>query len=623
MDIVHLLPESVANQIAAGEVVQRPASVVKELIENSVDAGATKISVILKDGGRSVIQVIDNGKGMSPKDCEMAFSRHATSKIAQATDLFSISTFGFRGEALPSIASVAQVELRSRNEESEVGTLYSIAASIPQQNESVAMAVGTNIKVRDLFYNIPARRKFLKAESTELRNIVQEFIRVALAHPEIEFRLTNNDKDLYNLPATILRKRIVSIFGKQIDSKLLAVQCDTELISVRGFICTPNHSKKGHGEQFFFTNGRYMRHHVFHKAVMEAYQGLLANDSIPSYFLFFTVNPATIDVNIHPTKTEIKFQHEADCFTLIMASIREVLGKFNVTASIDFDRDGDLGYVEPTPEKVGSYQPEIRVSSGYNPFSKYGALHGSSNSNIQPAYKDFNDTPKPQSSVNGWEKLFQGLSDESDILKEQTLPFNAEPETVSPVIWAKNFNKYIIASTSSGLAIIDKRAAHIRILYDKFKTQLNSRAVNSQSIMFPEILILNPQQEIIFTELMPYLEKLGFKCVHQQNNEYRIDGIPADFKDKSAKSTIQNLIESYDENINCSTDKQKDYMALSMAQTNAIKQNDPLSDSECESLVFNLFSCEQSSISPNGKKIVTLLNDSDILSILEVYQPFN
>ena len=617
MDIVHLLPESVANQIAAGEVVQRPASVVKELIENSVDAGATKISVILKDGGRSVIQVIDNGKGMSPKDCEMAFSRHATSKIAQATDLFSISTFGFRGEALPSIASVAQVELRSRNEQSELGTLYSIAASVPQQNESVAMAVGTNIKVRDLFYNIPARRKFLKAESTELRNIVQEFIRVALAHPEIEFKLSNNDKDLYNLPAGILRKRIVSIFGKQIDSKLLTVQCDTELISIRGFICTPNHSKKGQGEQFFFTNGRYMRHHVFHKAVMDAYSGLLANDSIPSYFLFFTVNPATIDVNIHPTKTEIKFQHEADCYTLIMASIKEVLGKFNVTASIDFDREGDLGYIQPTPEKIGSYQPEIRVSSGYNPFSKYGSSKGSTHNSLQPAYNDFNDSPKTKPNVNGWEQLFEGLTDQSEIVKEQTLPFTTEPERVSPVIWAKNYGKYIISSTSLGLAIIDKRAAHIRILFDKFRMQLDARTANSQSVMFPEILILNPEQSIIMAELMPQLERLGFKCTIQEQNAYRIDTIPADFADKSAKVAIQNLIDCYEDGMTNSNDKKKEYMALTMAQTNAIKQNDPLSDSECESLVFDLFNCEQSTLTPNGKRIITLLSDSDILSMLE------
>ena len=313
MDIVHLLPESVANQIAAGEVVQRPASVVKELVENSVDAGATKISVILKDAGRSIIQVIDNGKGMSPKDCEMAFARHATSKISQATDLFAIATFGFRGEALASIASVAQVEMRSRQEGAEYGTQFSIAASVPQGSEAAAMPVGTNISVRDLFYNIPARRKFLKSETTELRNITQEFIRVALAHPEIEFHLSNNGKDLYNLPASILRKRIVSIFGKSIDSKLLGVKCDTGLITIEGFICTPNHAKKSHGEQFFFTNGRFMKHPAFHKAVVEAYGGLLSGEAIPSYFLYFTVNPGTIDVNIHPTKTEIKFQHEADC----------------------------------------------------------------------------------------------------------------------------------------------------------------------------------------------------------------------------------------------------------------------------------------------------------------------
>ena len=449
MDIVHLLPESVANQIAAGEVVQRPASVVKELVENSVDAGATKISVILKDAGRSIIQVIDNGKGMSPKDCEMAFARHATSKISQATDLFAIATFGFRGEALASIASVAQVEMRSRQEGAEYGTQFSIAASVPQGSEAAAMPVGTNISVRDLFYNIPARRKFLKSETTELRNITQEFIRVALAHPEIEFHLSNNGKDLYNLPASILRKRIVSIFGKSIDSKLLGVKCDTGLITIEGFICTPNHAKKSHGEQFFFTNGRFMKHPAFHKAVVEAYGGLLSGEAIPSYFLYFTVNPGTIDVNIHPTKTEIKFQHEADCFTLIMASIKEVLGKFNIVDSIDFDHDGDLGYTQPSPEKIDSYSPGIRVNQGYNPFSKYsGTSGGHRPSSIEPAYGDFNDKPSYKSDTKGWEQLFEGLKDEGS-LNEPTLNLETSPiESSKPVQWAKCQGKYIIASTN-------------------------------------------------------------------------------------------------------------------------------------------------------------------------------
>lgn len=617
MDIVHLLPESVANQIAAGEVVQRPASVVKELVENSVDAGATKISVILKDAGRSVIQVIDNGKGMSPKDCEMAFARHATSKISQATDLFAIATFGFRGEALASIASVAQVELRSRQEGTEYGTQFFIAASLPQGSQAVAMPVGTNICVRDLFYNIPARRKFLKSENTELRNITQEFIRIALAHPEIEFHLSNNEKDLYNLPASILRKRIVSIFGKSIDSKLLGVKCDTGLITIEGFICTPNHAKKSHGEQFFFTNGRFMKHPAFHKAVVEAYGGLLPGEAIPSYFLYFTVNPGTIDVNIHPTKTEIKFQHEADCFTLIMASIKEVLGKFNIVDSIDFDHDGDLGYTQPSPEKIDSYSPGIRVNQGYNPFNKYsGTATGHRPSSIEPAYGDFNDKPTYKSDTKGWEQLFEGLKDEGTI-NEPTLELEPSPiEDNKPVHWAKCQGKYIIASTNMGLAIIDKRAAHIRVLYDKYLISISRNTSNSQSVMFPEVLELSTEDSLLLTEIMPDIEKLGFILSCVDENQFYIEAIPSELSDKNGIITVTQIIDNYKNGMQSGINERgKNKIALAMAQTAATKANDPLSDMECESLVYNLLNCEQSSFSPEGKKIITLLNDSDIANL--------
>lgn len=615
MDIVHLLPESVANQIAAGEVVQRPASVVKELVENSVDAGATKISVILKDGGRSVIQVIDNGKGMSPKDCEMAFMRHATSKISQATDLFSIATFGFRGEALASIASVAQVELRSRREESELGTKYTIAASEPQGCEPVTMAVGTNIRVRDLFYNIPARRKFLKAESTELRNIIQEFIRVALAHPDIEFRLSNNEKELYNLPAAILRKRIVSIFGKNIESKLMPIKCETGLLSINGYICIPSHSKKSHGEQFFFTNGRYMRHPAFHKAVTEAYGGLLPGDALPSYFLYFTVNPETIDVNIHPTKTEIKFQHESDCFVLIQTSIKEVLGKYNITASLDFDREGDIGYIEPSPEKAGNYAPGIRVNNGYNPFSKYGGGGRSTNSAITPAFNDFQDSHRKE-SVEGWEQLFEGLKDSANEVREQQLEIEPIAENnEQTILWAKSHDRYIIASMKQGVAIIDKRAAHIRVLYDKYRMSLDSRLVGKQSVMFPETIELNVEEALILTELLPQLANMGFNCTQLTDTTFQIESIPADFSEKSAIPVIMQLIETFNTGEKIA-ERNKERIALAMAQSTAIKANDPLSDLESESLIYDLLNCDQSHITPDGKRIITIMNNSELQNLL-------
>ena len=368
MDIIHLLPDAVANQIAAGEVVQRPASVVKELIENSIDARARNIQVVLKNVGKSVIQVIDDGKGMSPMDARMAFERHATSKISSAQDLFSIHTLGFRGEALPSIASVAEVELKTRRQEDELGSCIFIAASELKSQESVNMPQGTNISVRNLFYNIPARRKFLKSDTTELRNITNEFLRIALTHPEVAFQLCNNGTQIYNLPVTGLRQRIVNIFGKTINSRLINIDCETGLVHIKGFICSPEQAKKTYGEQFFFVNNRFMKHPFFHKAVMEAYSGLINTDCIPAYFIYFTVDPSLIDVNIHPTKTEIKFQNETDFFQILLAGIKEALGKFNITPPLDFDMEGALEYTPVKPQEESQYIPKIHYNPGYNPF---------------------------------------------------------------------------------------------------------------------------------------------------------------------------------------------------------------------------------------------------------------
>ena len=383
MDIVHLLPDSVANQIAAGEVVQRPASVVKELMENAIDAGAKHIQVVLKNVGKAIIQVIDDGKGMSNMDARMAFERHATSKIASAQDLFSINTLGFRGEALPSIASVSEVELKTRQEEDELGTSIFIAASELKNQESVSCPKGTNISVRNLFYNIPARRKFLKSDTTELRNITNEFLRVALTNPEISFCLSNNGNVIYNLSPSGLRQRIVNIFGKSINSRLINIDCATGLVDIKGFICSPEQARKTYGEQYFFVNNRFMKHPFFHKAVTEAYSGLIGVDCIPSYFIYFTVDPSLIDINIHPTKTEIKFQNETDFFQILLAGIKEALGKFNITPPLDFDTAGSIELI-PTEKPAAPYVPRINYNPNYNPFN-----YSSSKLNPQSHSKQF------------------------------------------------------------------------------------------------------------------------------------------------------------------------------------------------------------------------------------------
>ncbi len=689
MDIIHLLPDSVANQIAAGEVVQRPSSVVKELIENSIDAEATNISVFVESGGKTLIQVIDNGKGMSERDLRMAFERHATSKISKASDLFSLTTFGFRGEALPSIASVADVEVKSRERGAETGSLLRISAGAVKESAPVATPEGTNIRVRELFYNIPARRKFLKSDSTELRNITQEFIRTALTHPEIEFSLTHDGKELYSLPESNIRKRIVNIFGKSIEPSLMAVECKTEMLEIGGFICNPTERSGGRGEQFFFTNGRFMRHPLFNKAVTEAYAGLLRSDAQPSYFLYFTVKPEMIDVNIHPSKTEIKFQHESDCYRIITLCVREVLGKFNIIPPIDFDRDGEPPYswerrgnaygvsgasgsggYGPNGSGAGSngaggYTPDIAMKRGYNPFNydsndgAPGNFGGATSGNFGGNAGGFGANASSfgngggvaggsggfggnagsyggaphggfggnagHGGVAGWERLFAGLDDaaKSDNGQQRELQHEgAEGEsTENRASWAHSFDKYIIASMPKGIALIDKRAAHIRILYDRLLLSLESGKAESQRLMFPEVMDLSAEQATIMRELLPQLETMGFECRDEGNSTFTIKSAPSSMSG-NASSVIAKLINDYYDSEGNSDviererkiDKRR--TALLTARAAAINRNTPLSDMECEALISELLSCEEPSISPDGKEIISILTLEKLSSLL-------
>lgn len=614
MDIVHLLPDSVANQIAAGEVVQRPASVVKELMENAIDAGAKNIQVVLKNVGKTVIQVIDDGKGMSPMDARMAFERHATSKISSAQDLFSINTLGFRGEALPSIASVAEVELKTRQSSDELGTCIFIAASELKNQESVNIPYGTNVAVKNLFYNIPARRKFLKSDTTELRNITTEFLRVVLTNPEIGFSLSNNGTSLYTLPASGLRQRIVNIFGKTINSRLININCETGLVDIKGFICSPDQARKTYGEQYFFVNNRFMKHSFFHKAVMEAYSGLISPECIPSYFIYFTVDPSLIDVNIHPTKTEIKFQNESDFFQILMAGIKEALGKFNITPPLDFDTEGSISYTPPEIKSTTPYVPRIHYNSGYNPFNY-------TNSKISPADSDFEQTTTPTAPHKekvpaNWDILFDGLKEKEEFV-QTSIPEMSEvinPAVPSTSCCFQIKGRYIVTPVQSGLMLIDQKRAHEHILFEKYTETLASHQVAGQKNLFPEVLELSASDFLLIEELLPDLEYLGFELSIFGKNCYAIHATPPDLSYTHAKEILIELIEHYKNTEGNIRNKMQERIILALSKAAAIGYNTPLTCEEMSTMIDNLFACKHHNYTADGKTIIHILKYEDVNS---------
>lgn len=614
MDIIHLLPDSVANQIAAGEVVQRPASVVKELVENSIDAGAQHIQVVLKNVGKAVIQVIDDGKGMSPTDTRMAFERHATSKISSARDLFSIHTLGFRGEALPSIASVAEVEIKTRQANEELGTCIFIAASEIKSQESVNTPQGTNIAVKNLFYNIPARRKFLKSDTTELRNITTEFLRVALTYPHVAFTLTNNGTTIYNLPASGLRQRIVNIFGKPINTKLININCETGLVNIRGFICSPDQARKTYGEQFFFVNNRFMKHQFFHKAVTEAYSGLINPDCIPSYFIYFTVDPSLIDVNIHPTKTEIKFQNESDFFQILMAGIKEALGKFNITPPLDFDTAGSPEFNPVQSEKDTAYVPRITYKTGYNPFNY-------TTGKITPEDSDFEKTTASPVHSKGkvpanWDILFDGLKEKEESV-QTSIPGMSEP--VNPVIpsttcYFQLRGRYIVSPVQSGLMLIDQKRAHERILFEKYLEESNTHKMAGQKNLFPETLELSAPDFMLIGDLLPDLKHLGFELTASGKNSYAIQATPPDLSCNRAKEVLIELIEYYKNTEGNIKNKMQERIVSALAKATAIDYNTSLTCEEMSEITTSLFACKHHNFTADGKTIIHILKYEDVNS---------
>ena len=535
-DIIQLLPDSVANQIAAGEVIQRPASVIKELVENSVDAGAKNIDVAVVDAGRTSIQVIDDGKGMSETDARLAFERHATSKIRQAEDLFNLHTNGFRGEALASIAAVAQVVLKSRQEGEEVGTQLSISGSRFEGQEACSSSVGSVFSVNNLFYNVPARRKFLKSNSTELNNILTAFERIVLVNPQIAFTLHSNNTELFNLKAGNLRQRIIDVFGKRINQDLLPVNVETTMCKISGFVGKPESARKKGAHQFFFVNGRYMKHPYFNKAVMTAYDRLVPQGEQVPYFLYFDVNPNDIDVNIHPTKTEIKFENEQAIWQILMAAVKESIGMFNDVPSIDFDTEDKPDIPVYNPDVVSSASaPKISLNPHYNPFK-------SSPSSGKPT------AVKPVDEQ--WEQLYEGLNNQDSVEREADI-FESESETeinTSQSILAEKSpahyqykGKYVMTAVKSGLMIIDQHRAHVRVLYERYLEQIQQQTSHSQKVLFPEVLQFPVSDEVILEKLLPEMSKMGFELDNLGGGSYAVNAIPTGLDGVNPLHLVQDM----------------------------------------------------------------------------------
>ena len=596
-DIIHLLPDSVANQIAAGEVIQRPSSCLKELVENSLDAGAKHIRVIVRDAGRTLLQVVDDGKGMSPTDARMAFERHATSKIQQASDLFQLRTMGFRGEALASICAVAHVEVQTRREEDEVGIRLEIAGSEVISQEMVQCPVGTNMRVKNLFYNVPARRKFLKTDQTELRNLITEYQRIVLVNPQIQFTFVSNDEIISELPPCTLKQRIETVFGhssKPYTGNLVDIATETELIRISGFIGKPETAGKN-SQQYMFVNNRYMRHPYFHKALMTAYSGMLLPEHAPSYFLYFDIHPDAIDVNIHPTKTEIKFADEQAIFQILLAATKEALGKFNVAPSLDFTTESHLDIPQRTNNISSVSAPRMQLDPNYNPFkaqisrtvpSEWKQLYEQPTYQAHPTHQDI-----PSADIN---VLF-----DAPLLIENT-----------PLIqWD---NRYIIAPTPTGLILIHQHRAHACVLYKVLLEQLQNKQAATQPLLFPEVLELTQDDFNTLELLLPELLSVGFSLEQFSPIAYAINAVPALLGQKSPSDAILQVIHKVQDTEHSATEQWQEMIALGLAEQMAIPQGKPLTDIEMRDLVERLQQASSSRHLPNGKTISILLSHEDI-----------
>ena len=596
MDVIHLLPDSVANQIAAGEVIQRPASCLKELVENSLDAGATRIQVIVRDAGRTLLQVIDDGCGMSEMDARLAFERHATSKIREAQDLFSLRTMGFRGEALPSICAVAQVEMMTRRAEDETGTLIEIHGSDVVRQEPCVCPVGTNIKVSNLFFNVPVWRKFLKTDQTELRNLLNEFYHIVLVYPKVSFTFVHNDEILLELPTGTEKQRIEAVFGNPkknvYTSAFVEVKTETELVNIHGFVVKPENATR-RAEQYFFVNGRYMRHPYFQKAVQTAYAGMLPNDYQPSYFIYFEISPESIDVNVHPTKTEIKFSDEQMIFQILMASVREALGKFSLAPTIDFDTAGSIDI--PMPQDRPVSRPQVSLDPTYNPFHTRGTIY-------------------PERAPQGWESLYDGVQS-TDRFADRA---QAELPTIQPGIDAENGplwqygGKYILMATAGGLLLINQHRAHQAVLHAQFIEQLEHTQGAMQQLLFPEVLELPQDEMVLMQQLLPDLRAIGFDMEQLSPDSYSINGVPSQTANQSPIPMLQHILSEVRERGVDTQREWREQIAGTLAESVAIPYGKILTEAEMRDIVKRLMALPVYKHLKDGKTIVSLMTDEEI-----------
>lgn len=594
-DIIHLLPDSVANQIAAGEVIQRPASVVKELVENSIDAKATRIDVLITDAGKTCIQIVDNGCGMSETDARLAFERHATSKISKASDLFCLHTMGFRGEALPSIAAVSQVELRTKMSEEKLGVCLSIEGSKVVDQQPVACDVGANFMVKNLFFNIPARRRFLKSNQTEFNNIVAEFEKIVLAHPEVRFSLVNNDSVVYDLPSGTYLQRIADVFGKRMNQQLLHIEVDTSIVRIKGFVGTPESSRKKGAKQFFFVNGRYMRHPYFGRAVMLAYDRLIPPDEQVPYFVYFDIDPSRIDVNIHPTKAEIKFEDEQEVFQILMASVKEAVGKFDVAPQLDFGSSATPDEIPVyDPRKKPMEQPSITLEGGYNPFE--------------------NSAPPRNSAPRNWQKLFDGISSHNEVSQEDIIPDVVEPK--NPVLGRslEHFQykqRYIMTSVHSGLMVIDQHRAHVRILYERFLKNLSERKCAGERLIFPETVKLTPVESSALAASAGEIIAAGFDISDLGDGSFAINALPAGTETLNATELLKDVLAETDGKTGIKEEIDK-HIALVLARHAAISVGSELGDKEMGGMIDELFATSSPKYTPDGKLVVAIIPQEKI-----------